>query len=232
MAASTAARSRKPQPALNTEDALALRAAELAEWAKRNVRVVIAAAAVVLLLVLGLVWNRMQVANTRAAASAEFLQIQQTAAATGETPVAQLQQLIDRRGGTLEAAEARLMLGQHHIDAGEPQQAIPVLREVARGSSPLAFSGAMLLGAAQDAAGEREAAIRTYLDAADDARLDSQRYRALNDAALLREEAGDFAGAAETYRRMLDTVEEGSPGEAVVRMRIGEAEARAATPGA
>lgn len=232
MAASTATRSRKPQAALTSEDAFALRAAELAEWAKRNVRVVIGAAVLVLVLVLGLVWYRLQQAQTAAAASAEFLQIQQTGAATGETPVAQLQQLIARRSGTVEAQEARLMLGQHYIDAGQPQQAVPVLREVSRGGSPLAFSGAMLLGAAQNAAGERDAAIATFLRAADDADLDSQRYRALDEAALVREEAGDFAGAAEAYRRMLDTVEEGSMEESVIRMRLGEAEARAATAGA
>jgi predicted negative regulator of RcsB-dependent stress response len=230
MAASTTARSGKPQPKLTTEDAVAIRAAELADWAKRNVTFVVIAAVVVLVVVGGALWYRMQQAHTEARAAEELFMIQQQVGATGEVPVAEVQQLIARRGGTTEAAEARLMLGQHHLDAGEPQQAIAPLREVARGRSPLAFSGAMLLGAAQDAAGDRDAAIRTYLGAADDARLDSQRYRALGEAAVLQEEMGSHAAAVETYRRMLGTVEEGSFEASVIEMRIAEAQARAAVP--
>jgi tetratricopeptide (TPR) repeat protein len=230
MAASAAARSRKPQPNLESEDAIALRAAALGAWAKQNVRLIVAVTVVVAVVVVGVMWWRMEQARVEARAAEEFLTLQQQATAAGEVPVEATQTFIQRRDGTAEANEARLLLAQHQIDAGQPEQAVTLAREVARGRTPLAFSGAMLQGAAEDAAGQHEAAISTYLSAADAARLDAQRYEALHAAALLQEQTGNHAAAAETYRRMLETVEAGGIEEAILRMRAAEAEARAAVP--
>ena len=52
--------------------------------------------------------------------------------------------------------------------------------------------------------------------------------QALQNAAILRSGKGDFAGAAELYRRLVEMQEEGTMDRQLYEMRLAEAEARAA----
>jgi hypothetical protein len=69
--------------------------------------------------------------------------------------------------------------------------------------------------------------VATYTRVADEARLDFVREEALNSAALLREQAGDYTRAAELYRQLIGMTEEGSFQRSLYEMRLAEAEGRA-----
>jgi predicted negative regulator of RcsB-dependent stress response len=229
-AQSIASRSRTPRNVSDSDDVFAARAVEFTAWARRNARLIIAAAVVALALILGVVWYRMQQAQTREAAAAEFMRIEQTAnSGNAALAIRDLEQFTRRYNGTPYADEARILLGQVHLQAGAPQQAVAALQGVANrvGKSPVGAQAALLLATAQAEAGNPAEAVTTYLRVADNARLEYHRQEALMSAATLREQTGDLAGAAELYRRLRDTAEEGSMQRSFYEMRLAEAEARA-----
>ena len=227
MASSTVARSRQPHRQVNSEDAMAMRAAELAAWARRNVRMIIAIAAVALVVVGGLlVWKYTQ-AQKRAAAGERLLALSANPATLTAAGTRELEQFIRQYDGTPEANEARLMLAQSLLDAGQPRQAIPHLQRVAEDRSHLASQAAMMLGSAYAQAGDRNAAIRAYQQAADRARMKYQKFEALGQVAVQHEAAGNWRGAADVYRGLLAESEEGSQQATVIGMRLTEALARA-----
>lgn len=230
MAQSIASRSRRPQGASDADDIFIARTLQFTTWARRNARVVIAAAVVALLLIAGALYYRWDRANRLERAATEFMFLEQTAA-SGNVALAtrDIQQFIQRFDGTPYADEARVLLGQLHLQQGEPQQAVEALRELPGRirRSPVGAQGALLLGSAQAAAGDTAAAVATYTRVADEARLDFQREEALSSAALLREQAGDFTRAAELYRQLVAMAEEGSFQRSLYEMRLAEAEGRA-----
>lgn len=228
MASSTAARSRTPQPKLDSDDALAVRAAELAAWARRNVRMIIGIAAVALLVVGGLVVWKYSQAQKRAAAGERLLAMTANPALLTAAGTRELQTFIRQYEGTPEANEARLLLAQSLLDQRQPAQAIPHLREVAEGDSRLASQAAMMLGSAHAQAGDRPAAIRAYQQAAEKAAMQYQKFEALGQAALQYEAAGNYKAAADIYRQLLAESEAGSQQATVVEMRMTEAMAKAA----
>lgn len=234
MATRTAAPTRRPPGAVDPDDAVMLRAAELAAWAQRHARIIITAAVVVLLTVGGFLYYRMYQASRAERAAAQFLTVAQTALGSpGAQGRAELESFIRRYDGTREAAEARVMLAGMYLQENQPRQALTPLRAVTGDAdSPLWYQGQMLLGAALNRDGKRAEAVQAYLRAADRAALEYQRNEALNEAALVREQANDWRGAAELYRRMLQDAEKGSLDESVLQMRLAEAEARASAPAA
>ncbi|HEX2204376.1 MAG TPA: tetratricopeptide repeat protein [Longimicrobium sp.] len=226
MASPSVAR-RPTRTEIDSDDALALRAAELAAWARRNVRFVVAAAVAALLAVGGyLAYNQSRTARAERAA-ARYLQVQAQYGNDTTAIVRELETFVRRFDGTPEAAEARLQLGETYLRRNQPAKTIELLRPLAGSGSPMAFQATMLTAAAQSASNQRDAAIRTYLSAADGAELLHQRVEALSEAALLREQAGDWRGAVELYRRMSEDTEEGSLERSVLELRIAEAEAKA-----
>lgn len=228
-APSTASRPRTRDVA-DSDDIVAARALQFAEWARRNARWILIGGVVALLLGAGLFYYRVDRAQRAERAAAQFATVS-TTAASGNTALAvrDLQAFIGRFGGTTEADEARILLARIHLESGQAARAIPVLQGFASniGDSPLHTSGALLLGAAQAEAGQRDAAIATYLRVADGATTDFLKEEALAEAATLREIAGNYAGAAELYSRLAALAEEGSLDRSVYEMRVAEAEARA-----
>ena len=85
----------------------------------------------------------------------------------------------------------------------------------------------LVLGAALAQAGKRQEAIDTYLKLAKHADLAFMKRNALNQAALLREQAGDWKGAAELYTQMLDGLDKGTAERQIAEMRLAEVQARA-----
>jgi predicted negative regulator of RcsB-dependent stress response len=227
---STVARSRQTHSALHPDDAMALRAAALAAWAKKNARMIIGIAAVALVVVGGLlVWKYTQ-AQRRAAAAEALMSLRANPTVTTAAGSRQLEGFIRNYDGTTEADEARLMLAESRLNAGNPRAAVAELTELANSGSPLAAQAAMMLGSAQAQAGDRAAAIRAYELAAKKSELRYQRFEALGQAALQHELAGNYTAAVEAYRRVLAESEPNTQQATVVEMRITEALARAAAP--
>ncbi len=177
-----------------------------------------------------LIWRTSR-AQRMEQAALEFQMVEQQVA-TGNLPVAQqeLARYVNRFSGTPYADEAALLLGQLYLQEGNAQQATEVLREPAgrirRGT--MGAQAALLLAAAQQAAGDNAGAEATYLRVADEAEMTFRRQEALNAAAALRESAGNMAGAAELYGRLAQMAEPGSMDRAVYEMRQAEASALAA----
>lgn len=227
MASSTAARSRKLQNSLNSDDAAALRAAELAQWARRNAKVVLTIAGIVAVLVIGYVYYRMDRARRGGEAAAQYLALSQNPTVATAAGAAQVEQFIRKHEGSLEADEARMLLAEIRMNSGQPKQAVQALLPMTEKDGPLAAQGAMMLGAAHAQAGDRAAAIKAFEKAAETAQAPYQRVEALGQAALMHEQNNDFKGAAAIYTRLLADADEGSPQATVLQMRLTEAQARA-----
>ena len=103
MASSTVARSRLPQSKLDSDDALASRAAALSAWARRNARMVIAIAAVALVVVGGLVVWKYQQSQQRAAAGQRLLELSANPAVLTAAGTRELETYIRQYEGTPEA---------------------------------------------------------------------------------------------------------------------------------
>lgn len=226
MASSTVARSRLPQSKLDSEDALAVRAAELSAWARRNVRMIIGIAAVALVVVGGLVVWKYTQGQKRAVAGERLLAMSANPALPTAAGTRELETFVRQYDGTPEADEARLMLAQSLLDQRQPARAVPHLRQVANSRSRLASQAAMMLGSTHAQAGDRPNAIRAYQQAADKASMKYQRFEALGQAALQHEQGGDYKAAADIYRGLLADSEKGSQQATVIEMRLTEALAK------
>jgi predicted negative regulator of RcsB-dependent stress response len=225
---STVARSRQTHSSLHPDDAMALRAAELSAWARKNARMIIGIAAVALVVVGGLlVWKYSQ-AQRRAAAAERFLALASNPAMTTAAGARQIETFIRQYDGTTEADEARLMLAQEKMNGGTPREALPHLTRVASSRSPVAAQAAMMLGSAYAQLGQRAQAVAAYEQAAEKSSAQYQEFEALGQAALQHEQAGDNAAAVAIYQRMLAETEPNSPQATVIQMRMTEAQARAA----
>ncbi|HEX8362705.1 MAG TPA: tetratricopeptide repeat protein [Longimicrobium sp.] len=225
MASPSVARTRRVPANIESDDAFAMRAAEVGDWAKRNIRrimMVAGALATVLLLAIG--YFLLQ-ARKNAAASAEYLQVQANTA-PGPQGIQQLERFVAQYGGTNEGHEARLQLAGLYLDANQAAKALPHAREVASSGGVLEYQGQMMLGAVLTRTNDRNGALQAYRDAAASTRIDFQRAEALSQAALLNETAGQWQAAVDLYREMLKDTEEGSMDRSIVEMRLAEAEAR------
>lgn len=224
---SVASRSKQPvRSGPDTDDVVLARALEFAAWAKRNRNAVIIGAVIAAVLVGGFIYYRVYEAERAERAAIQLAQVEQTAMA-GNAALAEreLTDFIRRFEGTVEADQARLMLARTHLQAGEPAEALPVLQAVdADADTPVGAQAGLLLGAAQNQAGNAEASVAAYLEVAEEADLRYYREEALTNAALVRQQAGDYAGAAELWRRLVEMSEEGSLQRSIYEMRLAEAE--------
>jgi predicted TPR repeat methyltransferase len=84
----------------------------------------------------------------------------------------------------------------------------------------------MMLGSAHAQAGDRNAAIRAYTQAAEKSRMKYQKFEALGQAALQHEAGNNFKAAADIYRGLLNESEKGSQQATIIEMRLTEALAK------
>lgn len=227
--ATQSAAPRRPRSTVDPDDILAVRAAEWTEWGRRNARWIIAGTVLLVgTLAVIIVVQRSRAERAERAATA-YAQVQATAASGNLALAARdLERFVGQYPDTQEANEARLSLAQIHLTRGEPRRAIPVLQPVATDlDEPLGPQAALLLGAAQAEAGDRAAALATFLRVGEDAPDSFQREDAIHSAALLREQAGEYAAAAELFRRLVGMTEKESLERSLYEMRATEAEGRA-----
>ncbi|MBW3630444.1 MAG: hypothetical protein KY464_14255, partial [Gemmatimonadetes bacterium] len=153
-------------------------------------------------------------------------------AASGNLPLAtrDLQAYVRRYDGTSYGDEAALALAQLYLNQDSAAKAVEVLQGATGriDDSAVGPQSALLLAAAQQAAGKPNDAIQSYLAVGDQAELKMYQVQGLQNAAILRFESGDFAGAAELYRRLVGMQREGTMDRQLYEMRLAEAEARAA----
>lgn len=231
-AQSVVGQSRRP-PRPESDDAFVVRALEFTAWAKTNIRLIVAGAVIVAAIIAGLIYWRIYREDRMERAATEFLQLEQTAASgNAQLAARDMQAFISRYDGTVYAEEARIALAQLHLQEDSARLAVNVLQGAAGrvDDSPLGPQAALLLGAAQQAAGDAEGAIATYLAVADQADLSFRRLAALEAAAQLHARNGNWAGAADMYQRLSDMAGEGTPERQIYQMRLAEAQAQAATP--
>jgi cytochrome c-type biogenesis protein CcmH/NrfG len=186
-------------------------------------------AIVVAIIVVGFLYYRNQSVRLRDRAETELSQVR-TSALSGNAALAvrDLEAYLQRFGGTAAAPEARLLLGKAYIETGEASKTVVLLADQASDlSEATGVEAAMLVAAAQEAAGDPDQAIATYLRVGDDAPAVYQKVTALENAARVRFEQGDAAAAVETYDRILAIVPQDSPDRQVIEMRKAEAAARA-----
>jgi predicted negative regulator of RcsB-dependent stress response len=230
MAAQSIASRPKRAPQTESDDVVLARALEFTEWARRNVMIIGIVAAVLVVTIAGFFWYRTDQVRREDNAAVAFLQVEQSVGfGSEEAAVRDLRLFIQQHGGTSYGEEARVMLGEVLLRQGQTAEAIDALRPVADrlDRSPVGAQAAMLMAASQQAAGQQEQAIQTYLRVANETGTVFRRQEALLAAALLRDQQGDSAGAAELFRRLVDLTEPNSPDRLMFEMRLAEAEARA-----
>lgn len=231
MASPSVAR-RAPRNAIDSDDAVMMRAAELATWAQKNARAILIATAVLVVVVAGALYYQIYKGQRADRAASAYLAVQAALPADTLGAVRQLTAFAANYDGTTEAAEARILAAQLLLGKNQAAQAVETVRPVANGSTPVKEQGEGILGAALAAAGKRQEAIDAYTTLAGHARLQYMKQDALTEAAILREQAGEWKAAADLYRQALESTEKGSRDRVLTEMHLAEAEAHAAAPAA
>ena len=229
MASPSVAR-RTSRTAVDTDDVVMMRAAEMAAWAQKNVKAVIIAAALVVGALGAVIYYRMYSAQRAERAATAFLNVQATMGSDTTAATRQLETFANNYDGTSEAAEARIMSAQLWLAKGDANKAVAAVRPAADGGSPVKEQARMVLASALAAGGKRAEAIDTYLSVAKGTKLAYLKQDALGQAAALREQAGDWKGAVELYQQAIATTEENTSDRAILELRLSEAQAHAGLP--
>lgn len=222
---------KRPKRGDHPDDVFVTKTLAFGDWARENSGTLIVAIAVLGVLLWGIVYYAGYQEDLHAQASQELEAIHQTIGmGDREAAKQELGRFLERYGETDLATEARILLAEQYLRTGEPAQAISTL-EPAAGSldTPLGVQAGFLLASAHEEAGQPDSAEELYLRLAERADLQFQTREALSDAARIRTSQGELEGAAELYRRILDTFEEGEQGRSLYQMRLAEVEASMAT---
>lgn len=206
------------------EDVFVARILEAGNWLQAHKQVVVAGVVVVIVAIASLLYYRSYRATLAEDAANQLEAIhQQVALGDRNGGRDALVLYLERFGGTAYAGEARMLLGEVYLSNGESEQALAVLEPMARSPrEPLELQAAALLGAAYEQVGRWADAEATYLRIADRSDLDFQIRDALAAAARIRASQGNAAGAAELYRRILDSMDEEQPDRGLWEMRLAE----------
>ncbi len=206
------------------DDAFVAGALELSAWARRRRNTLIAIVVALVATVVILLYVRSVRADAEARAVGELEATAQLVEA-GDRATARenLNQFLERYGSTRHAVEARLLLGQIHVEDGDSQGAVDVLQPAAASlGDPVGRQAALLLAVAYENLERWSDAERIYLDVAASDALAFEVREARADAARVRLEQGNRQGALELYRRILADLEPDDPARGIFEMRIGE----------
>ena len=214
----------KPVNPVDQEDAFVATTLEVTNWAQRNRPILTAGIVILGLGAAALVYYARYRDTLKDDAAARLEQLQQRLDMGDQAGVqADLQLYLERFASTPSAGEARMTLALVTAELGDREAAMDVLQPVAGDvGSPLGTQAAALLAAISEDAGNIQLAEGLYERLADRARLGFQVRDALADAARLRRDRGDDAGAMEIYDRLLEDMDESDPGRGVVEMRRAE----------
>jgi predicted negative regulator of RcsB-dependent stress response len=220
------------RPPAQPDDIFVERVLATSIWARTHGKLIIAGAVVLVIAVIAFVVIRNTRANERAQAAIAMNAVRQSAQA-GNPAVAirDLQTFLSSYGDTPAGDEARLMLARAQLEANQPQQAVDaVAGEASDLGAPLGVQAAFLLGTAYENLNDYDQAEATYLRIGEGAPFDYQQAQGLENAARVRIERGNPAGAAELYDRLIALLPETSQERTIYEMRKAEALALANRP--
>jgi len=208
-------------PKVSDDDKFVAGVLEASTWAKRNQqKVVIAgiALAVAAIAAWGVASSR---ANMMDDALVELERVTGTAqVGDPEQAKVELTQFLDQFGGTPLAGEARLHLATLYLETNQPGQALSTLNESGIGARDILGPQVLTLKArAYEAQGEWQRAADTYIELSDAAELEFQRRSAMEDAARVMAEMGQYAAAAELYAELQSGLERSDPQLGIYQMR-------------
>ncbi len=215
------------------DDLFTSRILELTVWAQDNAQTLIFAG-IVVALAIGATVYYFNFSETRENQSAlELEQIHQVVGVvTTEETLAELNRFLERFEDAASTAEARLLLGQVHLENGNAQGAIDALQPLrGRLGEPVALQAGFLLGAAYEQQGLWDEAVATYLDIAGETDLGFQLRNALSDAARVRAAQSRYVEAEALLGDLLDELDAADPGRGVIEMRLAEMRARRMSSG-
>lgn len=211
-------------PPGTADDAFAVRVLEFTAWARDRTHVLVIAAAIAVLLVVGVVFWFGQRQQRMEQAAQELEQIQSAVffEEAGQARV-QLRTFLDRFGGTPYGVEARLLLAELLLADQDPEEAIRVLEAVAPSDrNPLRIQASILLGVAYEQAERWDDAEDLYGWLRRNAEFSFQRRSAGERLAQVLLVTGDSAGARDVLSEIVDDLEEGSPDRSYFEMRLAE----------
>lgn len=214
---------KKPDTPGGQDDAFVDGTFRLVNWAQNNTRTVIVAIAAIAIVVVGAVYYVNFQRSVQAQAATELAALR-LAAVSPEAVIPDLASYIQRFDGTPSADEARVLLARMYLDTGRAPEAEGIAAEVAIGADrPVGLAARNLMGAAQEAQGDPEAALSTYQALGRDARFPFQRRQARASAGRVLMSLGRLDEAASIYSAIAEEAAEDDPVEAgVYRLRLGE----------
>lgn len=196
-------------------------------WADKNRQLLLGLGVAALVIALGAVyyWNYRRTHLQQAAVELERVE---QAAAFGDTANAkvELARYVESFGNTPYGDEARLLLGQVYLAGGQTDEAVKLLEPAADLSEPLGLQVGVLLAQAREQKGDLKGAEDLLLQIATRSTLDFQVRGALENAARLRAQEGNAAGAIELYERILKDLDKTAPERGVYEMRLQELKAK------
>ena len=219
-------RSRPAQPPA-AEDIFVEKTLVVSSWARQNRQALKLGLVGIAVLVAGALYYMSYRSAHLEQAAVELERVRQNVAVGTAAATVELSQYLESFGNTPYAAEASLLLGELHLATGRPADAVQVLKDAADPSKPLGFQATLLLAKAHEQLGQPQEAETLLLRAADRADLEFQVQDALADAARIRHQRGDTAGAVQLYQRILDNLDDEAPQRAVYEMRLEEARVQA-----
>jgi predicted negative regulator of RcsB-dependent stress response len=194
------------------------------EWLKKNQRILIAVASVVVIIGAA-AWFLLEYGSRKEAAARQALDQARFATQTGNLPLAatDLSRLIDNYAGTVAASEGAILLAQVRLLQDEETLAVQELRAaLAAGLDPQFSAGAYhLLGTALENLGNMSEAAQAYENAAEASWYGLVSAQYLNDAARAYWLSGDTATAITTYRHVTEDYAD-APSATEAAVRLGE----------
>jgi len=211
----------------NADDAFTAGLLEFIGWARQRTQLLVAAAVILVVGVVGIVYMYNQ-RDSRLEQAAQELESAQLAAfmsgpAEGR---AELRAFIDRFRRTPYAIEAYLLLAELHLEEGDAAGAVAALEEIVPAyRSPLEVQATFLLAVALEVAERWDDAAALYEELMDRADFTFQRREAAEGIARTHMARSDRAGAAEALGSILEALEPTDPQRAQYEMRLAELEA-------
>lgn len=214
------------------DDAFVARAYEASTWASRNRQKVIISTIAFVVVVLGLVWYARYRSTMADKAMTELTRVRATVqSGNNALATADLEKYIASFGNTKSANEARLMLAQQYLMAGQSDKAVKTLESMrGRESTPEGAQASFALAEAYEGAKSTDKAETLYTALGDNAPYLYMKQDGLDNAARLHVERGDLAGAATLLQKLVDLTPETAPERDVFKLRLGEALAAAGKP--
>lgn len=206
------------------EDAFVARVLEIVAWARAHARILTLGVIAVGVIAAGSLYFVNHRSTQNAQAEVRLTEIRQTAAVNTALAISDLEAFVAQFGATSAGNDARILLASLYLESDRAQQAADILSSLAGNvRTTHGTSAAFLLAAAHEALGQPGQAEAVYLRIGEQARFDFERREALDNAARIRLDGGNAAGAAELYQRLVDGSPEGSPERAFYEMRSAEA---------